>query len=133
MDRRVGKGLVEPDAIRIAAIYSGGVLRDFFRLLRAGILLALYNDMPTVDGVAMGYAIAEERRHESIGLYGPDYQALIHVHQTNDLPSVGDRRYLALSRVIESFNGTVWFDASPILWQALEDHMKKADVRPGGP
>jgi hypothetical protein len=133
VERRIAAGLVEPDAVRLAAIYSGGVLRDFFRLLREGMLLAIYNEMQVLDGVAMTYAVEEERRHESIGLYVPDYQALIHVHQTNGLPTAGDRRYLALSRVIECFNGTVWFEANPILWHVLEEHVTTTDVRSAHP
>ncbi len=130
VDLRLAKGLVEPDAIRLAALYSGGVFRDFFRLLREGVLLAIYNDMKVLDGMAMTYAVAEERRRESIGLYTPDCEALIHVHRTNGLPGAVDRRYLALSRVIECFNGTVWFDASPVLWRVLEEHQKRVDVQP---
>src|SRR5262249_35838639 len=101
VDRRVEPALVEREAIRLAAIYSGGVLRDFFRLLREGVLLATYNDLPALDAVAMRYAVEEERRKESVGLYAPDYDALAHVHRTNGLRAAGDRRYLALSRVIE--------------------------------
>jgi hypothetical protein len=133
VDHRIAKGLVDPEAVRVAAIYSGGVLRDFFRLLREGVLLALYNDMKVLDGIAMKYAVAEERRRESIGLYTPDYAALVQVHRTNDLPDGKDRRYLALSRVIECFNGTVWFDASPVLWDVLADHAKRLDAQHGKP
>jgi hypothetical protein len=130
VERRVEKGLIDPDAVRLAAIYSGGVLRDFFRLLLEGVALALYNDMTVLDAVAMKHAVVEERRRESIGLYTPDYKVLIHVHENNGLPDAADRKYLALSRVIECFNGTVWFDANPVLWKILEEHKKKADVQP---
>jgi KAP family P-loop domain len=134
VNRRIKEGLVEPEAIRLAAIYSGGVLRDFFRLLREGVLLALYNERDVLDGIAMKYAVAEERRRESIGLYTPDYEALIHIHRTNGLPDANDRRYLTLARVIECFNGTVWFEAAPILWYVLEDHEKRVHARdPGKP
>lgn len=131
--RRIEPGLIEPDAIRLAAIYSGGVLRDFFRLLREGVLLTMYNEMSVLDGVVMRYAVEEERRHESIGLYAPDYDALVHVHRFNALPGAADRRYLALSRVIECFNGSVWFEANPVLWPVLEEHLQRGNVGPGGP
>jgi hypothetical protein len=131
VQRRVAPGLIQQDAIRLAAIYAGGVLRDFFRLLREGVALAIYNDMLVLDGVAMRYAVEEERREESIGLYGPDYSALIQVHRTNALRDDEDRRYLTLSRVIECSNVTVWFDANPLLWHVLEEHAKTAYVQPG--
>ncbi len=63
----------------------------------------------------------------------PDYATLIHVHHTNGLPAAADRRYLALSRVIECFNGTVWFEANPILWEVLKEHQSRPDVEPGKP
>ncbi|MDC3952433.1 P-loop NTPase fold protein [Polyangium jinanense] len=125
VDQRVARPLIDRAAIRLAAIYSGGVLRDFFRLLREGVLLATYNGLPALDGTVMRYAVEEERRKESVGMYAPDYDALVHVHRTNSLRSAADRRYLALSRVIEAFNGTVWFEANPVLWHVLEEHVKR--------
>lgn len=133
VDHRIDPRLVSRDAIRLAAIYSGGVLRDFFRLLHEGVLLATYNDLDVLDGTLMYYAVEDERRKESIGLYSPDYEALAHVHQTNKLRSADDRKYLALSRVIEAYNGTVWFEANPVLWPVLEEFAKRADVDAGKP
>ncbi len=130
---RVDPGLIEPDAIRLAAIYAGGVLRDFFRLLREGVALAMYNEMKVLDGVAMRYAIEEERRRESIGLYEPDYEALVHIHHTGALRTVEDGRYLALARVIECWNGKVLFDAHPLLWFVLGDHDKRSHAEPAVP
>lgn len=124
VDQRVDAALIDREAIRLAAIYSGGVLRDFFRLMREGVSLAIYNRLPKLDHVVMRYAIDEERRRESIGMYEPDYDALVHVHQTNKLRTADDRRLLALSRVIEGFNGTVWFEANPVFWSVLEEHVK---------
>jgi KAP family P-loop domain len=127
---RVDPGLIEPDAIRLAAIYAGGVLRDFFRLLREGVALAIYNEMTVLDGVAMRYAVEEERRRESIGLYAPDYEALVHIHHTGALRTVEDGRYLALARVLECWNGKVLFDAHPLLWFVLGEYDKKSHAQP---
>lgn len=129
--QRIEPDLILPDAIRLAAIYSGGVLRDFLRLLREGVMLALYNDLQVLDGVAMRYAIEEERRRESIGLYTPDYEALVHIHRHNALRTVEDKRYLALARVLEFWNGKVLFDAHPLLWFAISDYDKTPHVESG--
>lgn len=83
---------------------------------------------PVLDTVAMTYALNDARLKESVGLYGPDYEALAHAHRTNELRSAEDRRYLDLSRIIESFNGSAWFDAHPLRWKLLEEH-QKTDVR----
>ncbi|MCU0654241.1 MAG: hypothetical protein MUF64_02805 [Polyangiaceae bacterium] len=129
VDHRIEPGLIDPEAIRLAAIHSGGVLRDFFRLLRAGVDLADFNGLDRLDLVAMRIALDEARRNESIGLYTPDYETLLQVHLTNELPRPEDRRLLDLARVIECYNGSVWFEANPILWPLLEERSKK-NVRP---
>lgn len=133
VERRVAPNMVQPDAIRLAAIYAGGVLRDFFRLLREGVALAIYNDMKILDGVAMRYAVEEERRRESIGLYAPDYEALIHIHRNGALRTVEDGRYLALARVLECWNGKILFDAHPLLWFVLGEHEKRSNAKPAVP
>ncbi|MGK3969610.1 hypothetical protein WMF38_33540 [Sorangium sp. So ce118] len=121
---RVDPNLIEPDVVQLAAMYSGGVLRDFFRMLREGVQMATYNDQTVLDTIAMTYALNDARLKESVGLYGPDYEALAHAHRTNELRSAEDRRYLDLSRIIESHNGLAWFDAHPLLWKLLEEHQK---------
>jgi hypothetical protein len=122
---RVEKELISEDAVRLAAIYSGGVLREFFRLLRDGIRLAVYNELEAVDEPVMSYAIEEAKLRDSVGLYTPDHQALVHVHLTNDLGSADDRRYLDLGRVLECYNAAPWFQVNPLLWHVLERHAKK--------
>jgi hypothetical protein len=119
---RVQKDLMSPDAIRLASIYSGGVLREFFRLLREGIRLATYNRLDAVDGPVMRYALKDAMLRESVGLYAPDYDALLHTHRTNALRAAEDRRYLDLSRVLECYNDAVWFEVNPLLWQLLGRH-----------
>lgn len=59
---------------------------------------------------------------ESVGLYAPDYDALLHAHRTNALRAAEDRRYLDLSRVLECYNDAVWFEVNPLLWPLLGRH-----------
>lgn len=123
---RVEEDLIALEATRLAAIYSGGVLRDFFHLLREGIRLARYNKLDVLDVELMRYAIDDARLRESAGLYAPDYEALAFVHKTNELRTVDDRRYLDTSRVLECYNGSVWFETTPLLWQLLEKRASHA-------
>ena len=126
VDHRVKEDLISLDATRLAAIYSGGVLRDFFHLLREGIRLARYNKLDVLDAELMRYAIDDARLRESAGLYAPDYEALSFVHKTNELRTVDDRRYLDTSRVLECYNGSVWFETTPLLWQLIEKRASHA-------
>jgi len=128
--QRTDPGLIDRDAIQLAAIYSGGVLREFFRLLREGTLLATFNDLKVLDRAMLHYAIKDARLNESIGLYETDYEALAHVHHTNRLPTEADRRYLDLSLVIECHNGEPWFEANPLLWSVLDGYVKRRDAEP---
>jgi hypothetical protein len=116
---RVGPGLFDEESARLAAIYSGGVLRDFFHLLREGILIARYNELDTVDAVTMRETIRDARFRESAGLYAPDWDVLLGVHRTHAI-SEEHRRYLDLSRILECYNDEVWFEANPLLWLLLE-------------
>lgn len=117
--QRVNEDLIAPEAIRLAALYSGGVLRDFFHLLREGIRLARYNKLDVLDEELMRYAVEDARLRDSAGLYAADYEALSAIHQTNALRTDADRRYLDTSRVLECYNGSVWFETSPLLWSLL--------------
>ncbi|MBK8251809.1 MAG: hypothetical protein IPK82_03970 [Polyangiaceae bacterium] len=121
ISRRVEDNLIQVDAIHLAAAYSGGVLREFFRLLRDGILIADYQNVASLDGKIMRYAIKNAQRTETLGLYGPDYEALAHVHRTNQLRSPADRTYLDQARILECYNGSVWFEANPLIWPFLKD------------
>lgn len=124
--QRVNDGLIDPEAIRLAALYSGGVLRDFFHLLREGIRLARYNKLDVLDPELMTYAVEDARLRDSAGLYASDYEALTEIHQKNALRTDADRRYLDTSRVLECFNGSVWFEVAPLLWPLLGERASHA-------
>jgi hypothetical protein len=126
LHHRVDPDLFDEESVRLAAIHSGGVLRDFFHLLRSGILIARYNDLDTVDAMTMRETIRDARFRESAGLYGPDLDVLLKVHQTHGLPSEEDRRYLDQSRVLECYNDAVWFEVNPLLWRLLEERARDA-------
>jgi len=116
---RVEPGLFSPEAVRLAAIYSGGVLRNFFHLLRSAIELAEVNALDSVDARVMKAAIKTVRLHESMSLHEPQYTVLARVHQTNQLPG-GDGKYLDQGWVIECFNDKVWYEANPLLWKLID-------------
>lgn len=120
---RIGPSIFDPEAIRLAAIYSGGVLRNFFRLLRTAIDVAEDNDRDTVDKMVMGVAIKSARLNESMSLHEDQYKTLAKVHETNFLAH-GNARYLDQSWVFECFNDKVWYEANPLLWKLLDPEHK---------
>lgn len=116
---RVQPHLIESEAIRLAAIYSGGMLRNFFLLLRTGIDTARLNDRRQVDKTVMRVAIKSARLNESMSLHEQEYKALAAVHKTNFLAQ-GNANYLDQSWVVECFNDKVWYEANPLLWKVLD-------------
>jgi hypothetical protein len=121
---RVAPGLIDAEAIRKAGVYSGGVLRTFFRLLRAGIELARYNNLGAVDGRVMKVAIKDVRLNETLPLREAHYRALAEVHRTNQLAGGADGSYLDYSYAIECYNDKVWYEANPLLWLLLKPQEK---------
>ena len=91
----------------------------FFRLLRAAIEIARYNDLERVDGRVMQVAIKQQRLSETMSLRDPHYKALAEVHRTNRLSEGADGSYLDYSYVIECFNDKVWYEANPLFWLLL--------------
>ncbi len=121
---RVAPGVFDADAVRKAAVYSGGVLRTFFWLLRAGLDVAQANDLSMVDGRVMRVALKNERLNESQAMRDEHYKALAEVHRTNGFSLETDGSYLDYSYVIECYNDKVWYEANPLLWALLEPYCK---------
>ena len=120
---RVGPNLIDPAAARLAAIYSGGMLRNFFWLLRTALDVADDNDRNKVDEAVMRVAIKSARLRESMPLHKEHYETLAEVHRTNFLAH-GDAEYLDQSWVFECFNDKVWYEANPLLWKVLDPQHK---------
>ncbi len=121
VDSRVEARLFDDDAVRQAALHSGGVLRTFFHLLIEAGDLARYNDLDTVDAISMREALVDARRNESMGLLAGDKAALAAIHASHQLVDEGQRRYLDIGWVLECHNHELWYDASPLLWSLLGD------------
>src|SRR5262249_39256319 len=73
LHHRIAPGLFDEEALRLGIIYSCGVVRDLFHLLKEGIVFAQYNGFDRVDAISMRAAIREVRFNESAGLYTPDF------------------------------------------------------------
>lgn len=120
VDRRVDPRLFDDRAVRLAAIYSGGVLREFFRLLRSAVSVARHNKLDMVDDRAVRAAVRDERRRDTMGLLASDYEALLAIHRRHDMARDEERRYLDEARVLECYNDKTWYEVNPLLWKVIE-------------
>ncbi len=115
-DARVAPGLVDAEVVRQAAVYSGGVLRDFFSLLRFSILQAQIYGQANVDLIAWRDTLTEERNRLAAGLYPSDKTALRAIRAAHSLADPAQLDYLRRSLVIEHNHEDIWWDAAPMLW-----------------
>ncbi len=118
-DARVGPGIIDPAVVREAAVFSGGVLRDFFSLLRFSILQAQIYKQATVDPIAWEDTLTEEKNRLVAGLYPPDKEALRAVREAHALADAGQLDYARRSLVIEHNHDGTWWEAAPMLWEWL--------------
>ena len=119
LDRRVAKGLVGNGALDMAVLYSGGVLRDLFHLLREAALRAAFDGLDQVSAEVMEEAVQDARIKWSAGIYPEDRKALAAIRQSRELASPEQTRYLDISWVLECYNGELWYDVNPLLWKLL--------------
>jgi hypothetical protein len=118
-NKRLAPGLAEVAALERAALYSGGVARDFFRLLREAAFNADGLKRHTIDGRVMESVVKHARTELQYGLYEADLIALEQVRATHDLPAVEQVHLLDQSWVLELNGEELWFEVNPLLWAKL--------------
>ena len=118
---RVDLNLFEPSVIDEAAVYSGGVIRDYFGLLRLAAIQALdLYGQSSVDAVAFDDVLIEETNNLTRTLYPADKEALREIHESHTLEGANQLDYMRRSIVLEYNHDGIWWDASPMLWRWLE-------------
>lgn len=121
LEKRVDPSLVDEAAVRLATAYSGGVVRDYFRLLKEASAIAEQLGQTRLDAAAVRGAIREERLRWTRSLTHDDYKALLTVHRTHDRGEDEQyRRLLDLGLLLECYNDDTWYEAHPLLWGSLE-------------
>ncbi len=118
-EKRLASGLAEPAALERAALYSGGVARDFFRLLREAAFNAEGLRRTTIEDRVMESVVKHARTELQYGLYEADLRALERVRATHDLPAVEQVHLLDQSWVLELNGEELWFEVNPLLWAKL--------------
>lgn len=116
--RRVSLSLFEDGVVEQAAVYSGGVLREFFRLLRlAAIRAADLYGLSMVDALTFEDTRIEARNDLFRGLLDEDKKVLSTVHLTHELAERKDLNYMNTSLVLEYNHDGIWWEATPLLWE----------------
>lgn len=128
LHRRAEPRLFDSEAVQLAVAYSGGVVRDYFRLLKEATAIAEQLGQGHVDAATLKSAIREERLRWTRTLDHEDYRALISVHRTHDRRD-DDRhhRLLDLGLLLECYNDDTWYEAHPLLWASLERRARDDD------
>lgn len=116
---RVEPDIIAPDALELALLYSGGVLRDFFHMLREAVFRAVQDELDQVTLEAMEEAIGDIRRKWSYGIYPPDKEALRTILERFELQNEEQTVFLDRSWVLECENASVWYAVNPLLRKLL--------------
>ncbi|WP_437767221.1 hypothetical protein WME77_09340 [Sorangium sp. So ce764] len=119
-DARVGPGLFDAEVVREAALYSGGVVRDFFNLLRFAIIQAQLYGQDHVDEIAWEDTLTEEKTRFIATLYPKDKEALRAIREVHELADAGQLEYARRSVVIEHNHDGIWWEVAPMLWEWLD-------------
>jgi AAA ATPase domain len=118
---RVRDGLFDADVVWYAAVYSGGVLRAFFELLRnAAIRAADLYGLATVNSTTFNDQLEDEKNNLARATYPADRAALAEIHRTHELPDRTALGLMTASLVLEYNHAGIWWEANPLLWHVLK-------------
>jgi hypothetical protein len=118
--RRVRPGLFEEDVVERAAVYSAGVLRKFFELLRnAAIRAADLYRLDTVNEITFHDQLEEEKNDLARATYPADRVLLAQIHKSHALPDREALRLMNASMVLEYNHAGIWWEANPLVWHVL--------------
>lgn len=123
--KRLSPELIDDDAIRLATAFSGGVVRDFFSLLKEASGIAEMNGATRIEAKAVRSAVREERLRMTRGMTAEDYDALLTVHRTHKRRREDAmQRLMDIGLLLECYNDDAWYEAHPILWDSLKRHAR---------
>jgi hypothetical protein len=118
--QRVRDGLFDADVVERAAVYSGGVLRTFFELLRnAAIRAADLYQLTTVNAVTFNDQLEDEKNNLARVTYPADRAVLTEIHRCHELPDREALGMMTTSLVLEYNHAGIWWEANPLLWHVL--------------
>lgn len=122
VSKRVSQDLFEPDALEYILDMSGGVVREFIRIIRDSSIRALTRGKTTIDkDIAIDVVNGLKNLYQA-QLSDSDYNVLIEVHKTKDIKR--DDQLVNLLHnlsVLEYRNGRSWCDLNPVVRSILDE------------
>lgn len=110
----------EPEALELLIFKSGGVMRDFIRLIQDAIGNAKIMALDKVDLIAAQNAVDERIVQLSMRLTQATIEELRDVRKYKRPSGTRESRALLHGLFILAYrNRTTWFDVHPILWEEL--------------
>jgi len=122
VSKRVNLDMFEPDAIEYIIDMSGGVVREFIRIIRDSAVRAITRKKDLIDKDIAVEVVNGLKNIYQAQLSDEDYLVLINVHQTKDIKR--DEKLVGLLHnlsVLEYKNDRSWCDLNPIVRAILEE------------
>lgn len=121
LEARVERDSVfETHVVERAAVFSGGVIRDFFSLLRGAALRASIDEDAHVTSLHLAEEIREQSLQRKRRLVPAMLKQLKAIHQSHERDELSQERWMNDSTILELNHDNLWFDVNPLLWQHLE-------------
>jgi hypothetical protein len=120
--KRVSLDLFTPDALEYIIDMSGGVIREFIRIIRDSAVCAIARRKALIDRDIAVEVINGLKNSYQAQLSDEDYEVLLNIYETKDIKR--DERLVGLLHnlsVLEYRNGRSWCDVNPIVRSILEE------------
>lgn len=122
VSKRVSPDMFEPDALEYIIDMSGGVVREFIRIIRDSAVRAITRKKDLIDKDIAVEVVNGLKNIYQAQLSDEDYKVLIEVHQTKDIKR--DEQLVGLLHnlsVLEYRNDRSWCDLNPIVRAILDE------------
>ncbi|MDR7664857.1 P-loop NTPase fold protein [Methanosarcina sp. Z-7115] len=120
--KRVSLELFTPEALEYIIDMSGGVIREFIRIIRDSAVRAISRRKTLIDKDIAVEVINGLKNSYQAQLSDEDYEVLLGIYETKDIKR--DERLVGLLHnlsVLEYKNGRSWCDINPIVRSILEE------------
>lgn len=123
-NKRIIGNSIPPDVLRQAALYSGGLIQDFLRLLEGACLKAITNGKYKLSHDLLDESFAELSNEYKVSIEARQIPLLKKIHETKSADMDDDVKQLlfslALLEYIDRDSRGVWYDLHPAVVKAFE-------------
>ncbi len=120
--KRVSLDLFTPEALEYIIDMSGGVIREYIRIIRDSAVRAIARRKTVIDKDIAVEVINGLKNSYQAQLSDEDYDVLLNIYETKDIKR--DEKLVGLLHnlsVLEYKNGRSWCDLNPIVRSILEE------------